>query len=410
MLGDLRVLEISDRPTMLAGQILADLGADVVTVEPPEGAAGRRLEPFVDDIPGLERSLTWQCFNRNKRGITLRYDCSDGAALIAALVGKFDIVLEAAPNGKGAPLQGIALPSSVIHCVATPFSGSGPKASYQAEDLILMAASGAPALAGDPDRPPLFFPVPQAMVEAGAETAVAALAGLAARDKDGLGQDIALSVRIAAMMGALSRVFAGFSGDKLTVRSAVGGIGFSGARAAPIMYACADGYMLMSISLGAGFAATTKQMAKWAIDAGALASEFGDLNWHEVGRANASAPASCGAVIALVDAVTRLCRSRTKAELAAAARRYGFMAAPVMTMADIAHYHQFRERGLFTTVEIAPDNRRIDVPARFIQFSNYRIEIRRPAPRLSEHTAEILAEELNLSLTEVQSLFVHGII
>ena len=224
MLEDVRVLEISDRPTMLAGQILADLGADVVTVEPPEGAAGRRLEPFVNDIPGLERSLTWQCFNRNKRGITLRYDCSDGAALIAALVEKFDIVLEAAPSGKGAPLQGIALPSSVIHCVATPFSGSGPKASYLAEDLILMAASGAPALAGDPDRPPLFFPVPQAMVEAGAETAVAALAGLAARDRDGLGQDVGLSIRTAAMMSALSRVFAGFSGNKLTVRSAVGGI------------------------------------------------------------------------------------------------------------------------------------------------------------------------------------------
>ena len=394
MLEDVRVLEISDRPTMLAGQILADLGADVVTVEPPGGAVGRRLDPFVDDIPGLERSLTWQCSNRNKRGMTLRYDCGDGAAIVAALAKRFDIVLEAAPSGKDVPLRDIALPRSVVHCVATPFSGSGPKTSYQVEDLILMAASGAPALAGDPDRSPLFFPVPQAMVEAGAETAVAALAGLAARDSDGLGQDVTLSVRTAAMMSALSRVFAGFSGDKPAARLAVGGFGFSGARAAPIMYACAHGYMLMSISLGAGFAAMTKQMAQWAIDAGALASEFGELNWHELGRAIASDPASRAPVDALVDAVTRLCRSKTKADLAAAARRYGFMAAPVMTMADIAHYHQFRERGLFATVEIAPDNRRIDVPARFIQFSNYRIEIRRPAPRLSEHTAEILTEEL----------------
>ena len=410
MLEDVRVLEISDRPTMLAGQILADLGADVVTVEPPEGAVGRRLDPFVDNIPGLERSLTWQCFNRNKRGMTLRCDSSDGAAIVAALAGRFDVVLEAAPSGKGASLRGIALPRSVIHCVATTFSGSGPKASYQVEDLILMAASGAPALAGDPDRPPLFFPVPQAMVEAGAETAVAALAGLAARDRDGFGQDVTLSVRTAAMMSALSRVFSGFSGDKPAARSAIGGIGFSGARAAPIMYACADGYMLMSVSLSAGFATMTKRMAQWAIDESALASEFGDLNWHELGRAIASDPASRAPVDALVDAVTRLCRSKTKADLAAAARRYGFMAAPVMTMADIAHYHQFRERGLFATVEIAPDNRRIDVPARFIRFSNYRIEIKRPAPRLSEHTAEILTEELNLSVTEVQSLFVHGII
>jgi benzylsuccinate CoA-transferase BbsE subunit len=410
MLGDVRVLEISDRPTMLAGQILADLGADVVTVEPPEGAAGRRLEPFVGDIPGLERSLTWQCFNRNKRGMTLRHDCSDGADLVAALAARFDIVLEASPTGQGAPLKGIALPGSAVHCVVTPFSMSGPKASYEAEDLILMAASGAPALAGEPDRPPLFFPVPQAMVEAGAEAAVAALAGLAARDRDGLGQDVVLSVRTAAMMSALSRAFAGFSGDKLAVRSAVGGVGFSGARATPIIYACADGYMLMSIAFGAAFAAMTQRMAKWAIDAGALAPEHGEVNWRDLGRAKASRPGSHPTVDALVDAVTTLCRSKTKAELAAAARRYGFMAAPVMTMADIAHHRQFRERGLFATVDVAADDLRIEVPARFAQYSNYRIDIKRPAPRLSEHTTEILIEELKLSLAEVQSLFVHGII
>jgi benzylsuccinate CoA-transferase BbsE subunit len=410
MLQDVRVLEISDRPTMLAGQILADLGADVVTVEPPEGAAGRRLEPFVDDNPGLERSLTWQCFNRNKRGITLRYDCGDGAALVAALAPRFDIVLEAAPSGGDAPLQGVTLPRTVVHCMATPFSASGPKAHYRFEDLILMAASGAPAPAGDPDRPPLFFPVPQAMIEAGAETAVAALAGLAARDNDGLGQDVAVSVRTAAMMSALSRAFAGFSGDKPAARSAAGGMGFSGARAAPIIYPCADGYMLVSIALGAGFAAMTREMARWAIETGALAAEFGDANWRDLGKGSSADPASRAALGALVDAVAELCRSRTKAELAAAARRYGFMAAPVMTMADIAQYHHFRERGLFATSEIAPDGRKIDVPARFIQYSNYRIEIKRPAPRLSEHTAQILVDELDLSLAEVQSLFVHGII
>jgi benzylsuccinate CoA-transferase BbsE subunit len=410
MLGDVRVLEISDQPTMLAGQILADLGADVVTVEPPEGAAGRRLEPFVDDIPGLERSLSWQCFNRNKRGMTVRPNCSDGAALITALAAKCDIVLEAAPTGKDAPLEGIRLPASVIHCVITPFSASGPKASYQVEDLILMAASGAPTLAGEPDRPPLFFPVPQAMVEAGAEAAVAALAGLAARDRDGSGQDVALSARTAAMMSALSRAFAGFSGDKLAVRSAVGGVGFSGPRTTPLIYACADGYMLMSIAFGTAFAAMTTQMAKWAIDAGALAPEFGDVNWRDQHRAKASEPRQRSAVDALVCAVATLCRSKTKSELAAAARRYGFMAAPVMTMADIANDRQFRERGLFAAVEVAPDGYSIDVPARFAQYSNYRIEIKRAAPRLSEHTVEILVEELKLSLVEVQSLFVHGII
>ncbi len=71
MLDDVRVLEVSAPETMLAGRILADLGADVVVVEPPAGSPGRRLAPFLDDKPGIERSLTWHALNYNKRGITL---------------------------------------------------------------------------------------------------------------------------------------------------------------------------------------------------------------------------------------------------------------------------------------------------------------------------------------------------
>lgn len=409
MLRDVRVLEISAAPTMLAGQILGDLGADVVTIEPPGGATGRRLEPFIDNIPGLDRSLTWQALNRNKRGITLRHDCADGRALLERLIERCDIVLEAASEDGSLPLEGLSLPSNVVHCATTAFSKSGPKAAYRAEDLVLMAASGAPALAGDADRPPVFFPVPQAMMEAGAEAAVAALAGLVARDRDGLGQTIDVSVRTAAMMSALSRAFAGFSGEKAVTRSSAVGSGLTGGRLAPSMYACADGHMMISVVFGAGFVATTRQIAKWAIDEGALGAEFAQADWLTTGRKASSDPAARASIDALVDAVSRLCLTKTKDELTAAARHYGFMAAPVMTMADIANSHQYRKRGLFATVE-ATDRRSIDVPARFIQFSNYRIDVRRPAPRLSEHTAELLIGELGLSTTEIQALFVHGII
>lgn len=410
MLKDVRVLEISAHSTMLAGQILGDLGADVVVVEPPSGAQGRRLEPFVGDIPGLERSLTWQSLNRNKRGITLCHDTSDGRELMLRLLDRVDIVLEAADDDGRLPLDDLALPPKLIHCAITPFSKSGPKAAYRAHDLILMAASGAPALAGEPDRQPLFFPVPQAMMEAGAEAAVAALGGLAARDRDGLGQNVDVSTRTAAMMSALSRAFAGFSGDKPVTRSAIGGGGLAGGRVAPSMYACADGYMMISVMFGAGFVATTRQIARWAIDEGALGPEFSQVDWLSAGRNAASNPASRATVDALVDAVSRLCRAKSKEALAAAARRYGFMAAPVMTMADIATSPQYRERGLFASTEVAPDGRSIDVPARFIQYSNYSIEVRRPAPRLSEHTANVLAEELKLSAAEIQALFIHEII
>jgi crotonobetainyl-CoA:carnitine CoA-transferase CaiB-like acyl-CoA transferase len=76
-------------------------------------------------------------------------------------------------------------------------------------------------------------------------------------------------------------------------------------------------------------------------------------------------------------------------------------------MKDVAEYIQYRERGLFARVSVEA-GREIDVPARFAQFSNYSIEVRRPAPRLSEHSAEILEAELGLSKTEIQALFVAG--
>ena len=105
MLSEIRVLEISDPSTMLAGQILGDLGADVITVEPPEGAHGRRYEPFIEDIPGIDRSLTWHALNRNKRAMTLRADRVDGRALLTQLAQRSDIVLEAIGVNRPALLQ-----------------------------------------------------------------------------------------------------------------------------------------------------------------------------------------------------------------------------------------------------------------------------------------------------------------
>ena len=112
---------------------------------------------------------------------------------------------------------------------------------------------------------------------------------------------------------------------------------------------------------------------------------------------------------ALIDGIKALARSKTKSEFGAASRKLGLLASPVMTMRDIAESAQYRERGLFTKVEVAP-GREIDVPSRFAQFSNFQIESKRPAPTLSQHTVEILASDLGLSRLEIQSLFAHGVI
>src|ERR1700691_1093844 len=403
MLDDVRVLEVSAPETMLAGRILADLGADVVVVEPAAGSPARRLAPFLDDKPGLERSLTWHALNYNKRGITLDLSTPDGKALVQNLATKFDVVIEAASARKTSPMDSIELAPRTIRCTIAPFSRTGPKSEYAATDFTVMAASGAPAMTGDRDRPPLFFPVPQAMMEAGADAAIAALAGLIARDRDGLGQRAEVSARIAAMMGSFGQALVPGSGNPEGKRSQ-GAMTIAGVQV-PSVYECADGYTLITIGFGPVFGQMTQRLAKWAAEAGHANSRIAEINWPSFIGDLSSRKVSPSDLQALVDGLKSLARSTTKAELAETARRLGLLASPVMHMKDVAEYPQYRERGLFASVSLDA-GREIEAPARFAQFSNYSIEIKRPAPRLSEHSAEIFQAELGLSKTEIQALFV----
>jgi crotonobetainyl-CoA:carnitine CoA-transferase CaiB-like acyl-CoA transferase len=406
MLSDIRVLEISAPETMQAGNVLAALGADVVVIEPLSGAPGRRMEPFLDEIPGIERSLTWHALNRNKRGITLDMHSADARELLSSLLAKFDVAFDSATNA-AAPLDNFTIPERMIRIRIAPFGRSGPKSGYASSDLTVMAASGAPGVTGDPDRPPLFFPVPQAMMEAGSDAAIAALAGLAARDRDGLGQQGHVSGRIAAMMSAMSQHLGPASGNPETRRN-YGAMTIAGVQV-PSMYECADGFVMISVAFGPVFGQMTQRLAKWAADENHLARNIAEISWPSFSTDLAQKKVSSADLGALVEGLKSLTRHKTKAEFGADARKLGLLASPVFNMKDVAESAQYRERGLFTSVAVAP-GREIDVPSRFAQFSNFSIETRRPAPMLSEHTVEFLEADLGLSRVEIQALFAHAVI
>jgi len=405
MLSDLRVLEISAPDTMQAGSVLAALGADVVVVEPLAGAPGRRMEPFLDEIPGLERSLTWHALNRNKRAVTLDMRSADSRALMAMLLDKFDIAFDTASNGV-APLDDFTLPEKLVRIRIAPFAKDGPKGAYAASDLTVMAASGAAGVTGDPDRAPLFFPVPQAMMEAGSDAAIAALAAVAARDRDGLGQSGSVSARVAAMMGAMSQHLGPPSGNPETRRT-YGAITFAGVQI-PSIYECADGFVLISVAFGPVFGQMTQRLAKWAADENHLTRNVAEISWPGFITDLQQKKVTPADLAALIEGLKSLARSKTKSEFGAASRKLGLLASPVFSMQDVAESAQYRERGLFTRVAI--DGREIAAPSRFAQFSNFAIETYRPAPRLSEHTVEILERDLGLTRIEIQALFAHGVI
>jgi len=398
MLDGVRVLEVSRSQTMMAGRVLADLGADVIVVEPPGGAEGRRLPPFLGERAGLERGLTWHALNRNKRSVTIDVASSDGRDLFLKLAATAQVVIEG-----GQPHFASLMQNGIVHCAVRAFSENGPKRAASFTDRTIVAAAGPAYYTGDGDRAPLYIPVPQAMMEAGAEAAVAVLAGLAARERDGEGQRVGVSMRVAAMMSAFSSPYYPGTQEARPQRSSerrpVVGI------RAPQFYACRDGFVQVNISTG-GFGALTRRMTEWVATRVPLAADVVDTDWSRFPYGDDADAAR--RLQATIDALTLAFSTMTKFAIGDAAREHGFFAAPLLDMSDVARFVQYRERGLWDS-QALPDGRSIDAPVRFAHFDNFTIVSGRPAPALSEHTHELLAE-VGLSAQEIQALFAHGIV
>ena len=99
MLSPYRALDLTDEKGFLCGKLLADMGADVIKIEPPEGDPSRDIGPFYHDITDREKSLSWFAYNSNKRGITLNIETSDGQEIFKRLVKTADFVIESFPPG-----------------------------------------------------------------------------------------------------------------------------------------------------------------------------------------------------------------------------------------------------------------------------------------------------------------------
>ncbi len=186
-LADIRVLDLTDESGLLTGRILADLGADVVLVEPPNGSRARGIAPFVDDQPGPERSYRHLYFNANKRSIVLDLTTLDDRARLLDLVGSSDLLLEtAAPGTLGAiGLDHDVLRArnpSLIQVSLTPFGLAGEWAGWKGNDLTGAAASGLLQISGERDDPPAHGPAFPAYTMAALTAASAAMIGLWGRD------------------------------------------------------------------------------------------------------------------------------------------------------------------------------------------------------------------------------------
>jgi len=398
MLGGVQVIEFSHPHTTVGGQILSDLGADVIVVEPVGGSAVRRIEPFENGSATLESSLTWQAFNRGKRSITIDVSDPDGSVIARSLTDGADIVLRSCELG-------VEETGSAVWCTARPFSASGPKNAYAYTDKVLHVSTASPQFTGEEDRAPITLPVAQPMMEIGGELAIGAVAAFLAKEQTGEGQRVGVSARIAALMSALSLPYwawspsavARFRGTSMTIADVT----------IPHAYPCKDGYTLVSIPFG-GFVGATERLVEFIVERGFGPQSLADIDWAGFLKAYAAGETTNEPLATLVEAARAFAAASTKMEIVDAAQKYRFFAAPLMEMPDVAAFDQFAERGLWSTLT-RDDGTQLQIPAQFAQISDYAIPGDRPAPRLSEHTWPVLTDQ-GLTPEEIQALFAHSII
>ena len=208
-LAGVRVVELAAAPIAWAGKLLADMGADVILVEPPGGDPARAYPPFARDEPGDAEdsrslcSLYWWHYHTSKRGVVIDLESAAGRERFRALAATADVLLEAEPPRRLAAL-GIDYPQlapahpGLVHVAVTPYGRDDAKSALPHTDLTLMAAGGPPWSCGYDDHslPPIRGPL-QAYHTASHFAVLSALTALLHRDATGEGQFIDVSITAA---------------------------------------------------------------------------------------------------------------------------------------------------------------------------------------------------------------------
>ena len=389
----MRVVELADGWGAHCGRILADLGADVVKVEPPEGDTGRRRPPFIADRPGPDRSVWWIALNANKRGVTLDLARPADRERLRRLVEDADVLVESlGPAELEARRIGPGVLASwnerLIHTTITPYGTDGPLASAPASDLEVTAASGALWLAGDPGKPPVRTTLPQSPFWAGMYGAMGTLFAYLARGVTGRGQHVDTSAQASmATVTPPASVHWDVLGDQherlgpfLLGRSIVG------ARFRNI-WRCADGYVSFAIQGGAIGRHTGRMLVEWMASRGRVPAVLAAIDWEKFDNTVLKQEE----VELLEGAVAPFFETLTKREFFEGVVARNMLGYPVSTVADVEADPQLDARGFWQDVEIPEAGRSIAFPGGFALFDGQRPRITRPAPRLGEHNAEVFA-------------------
>jgi len=411
LLEPYRVLDLTDERGLLAGKILADLGADVLQIEPPGGSPGRNVGPFYGDDPQPEKSLFWWAYAANKRSITLDLEQKDGQALLEKLVAEADFLIESFSPGY---LEGLGLDyerlakinPKLIMVSITPFGQDGPYSNYQATDIVGMALGGFMYLTGDDDRAPVRISFPHFYLHGSAAGATAAMLAHSHRVISGQGQyvDVSCQQAVAKTLAHAPQIW-DIEGAILKRQGVYRQT--SGENRVRINWPCKDGYVNYMVQ-GGTVAYSTRALLDWAKEDGFDTTAMDAIEWEELGY---------GAVTPeLMDQfsgpVGDFFKGRTRAELVQGSLDRRILLFPVATPAALDDHPQLEARGYFKEIEHPELAASVRYPGAFVKSGDGKdiAGIYRRPPLIGEHNVEIYQEELGLSSSELQSLKRNGVI
>lgn len=381
-LAGIKVLELA---RILAGpwigQTLVDLGADVIKVESPGGDDTRTWgPPFVRSETGENLDAAYfHCCNRGKRSLVLDFRTDHGREAVRRLVKQSDVLIENFKVG-GLAKYGLDYESlktvnpALVYCSVTGFGQDGPYAGRAGYDFMIQAMGGIMDITGEPDGEPTKPGVAYADIFTGLYGVIAVQSALLQRQRTGQGQWIDM-----ALLDSQVAVLANQALNYLVSGVAPRRMGNTHPNIVPYQpFPCADGYVVIAVGNDGQFGRLCKMLG-----CGELA----------VDERFASNPARVAHRETLVPLLVARTRSYTRADILEQLEAHTVPAGPINTVADVFDDPQVRHRDMARSLD-APGTEHGSVASvrTPIRFSGGDLKLERAAPRLGEHTAEILAE------------------
>ena len=375
-LGAFQILDLTQGVGQYATRLLADLGADVIRIEPPNGGSARQALPFAGDVPGLDRSLAFIHFNTNKRSIVLDLEVAGDRETVLRLAAGSDAVVEdhapgyLAALGLGHHDMERANPAIVVTSV-TPFGQTGPHAQMQGNDLIAQAMSDWLFNVGDEGDQPCAAPSDPSVHIGGVHAALGTLLALYARRTTGLGQHVDVSVQEAMITSSSAMPIGRFSAATQVMRRFGSATNLAGVNC----YKCSDGYVVMNIHFGHLW----QRLVEW-IDNPVL----NDPYWLDITARQENAEVAD-------EFIKEFALTMTTNDFLLGARERGLPIAPVNTFTEVGHSAQLAARGWFQEVT-QPSLGAVRMPGFPWVLSETPPRFARPAPLVDEHRQEIVRE------------------